>query len=82
MRAFLQQQIIAFVLFAQAVIEDFAAWLMRDPRTTGAGLLAGVAYLGARYNIILPAGSENLIVVLALIILGKLAKDCHNDKDK
>lgn len=82
MRETLKQVILSIYFFAAGVAVDLARWLMRNPRTTAAGIGGALAYLAARFGLDLGPTASEWIIVAALVAVAKLAGDSHFDPDR
>jgi hypothetical protein len=80
-RATIKQVTLSIYFFAAGVAADFARWLMRDPRTTAVGVAGALAYVAARFDLVLGETASEWIVVLTLIAIAKLARDSHFDPE-
>ena len=75
MRSILQRYLAALLAFAGGLVRDLARYLVRDRKTTSAGVIAALAWLASHYNFVISEQMQEWIVMIALLVIAKLAKD-------
>lgn len=80
MRSTLKRIALSLIYFLAELVGDLARWLQKDSKTTAAGVVSLLAWLASHYNFVIPAGAQSWIVMLALVVISKLAKDSHTER--
>lgn len=75
MASILQRYFAALMVFVADIVSEVATHLSRDRRTTSAAVIAALAWLASRYNFVLSESMQEWIVMIALLVIAKLAKD-------
>lgn len=75
MFSILQRYFAALLVIAGGLVADVAGLLVRDRKTTSAGVIAALAWLASHYDFVISEQAQEWIVMIALLVIAKLAKD-------